>query len=148
MSSKPPDNGPENPYESPTSGAGGRGDDAAVDLFTASSRFEVGEKERHAICVTWSIWSGEEVYEIDDVEVARLRSFEVSGAREFDVGEAEKHHVEIRFRSLPFNVVEVYVDGKRHIRNLFPRLSLMIWTLAAVVCVPIGLLIVWYSGGS
>lgn len=142
-----PDTEQQNPYRSPEAPAQSRSEASTVDIFTATSAFEVGDEEKHDVRVTWSIWSGEEVYVIDDVEVARMRSFEVSGVREFDVGEEEKHKIEIRFRSLPFNVVEVFVDGKRHIRNLFPRLSFLIWTLAAVIFVPLGLTVAWFLYG-
>jgi hypothetical protein len=134
----------ENPYRSPNAASGKGGQASAVDIFTATSAFEVGEREKHDVRVTWAVWSGEEIYEIDDREVLRLRSFEFAGARKLEVGEEEKHTVEVRFRSLPFNVVEVHIDGQRRIRNLFPRLSLLLWTIAAVIGLPTGLLVAWF----
>ncbi len=74
----------------------------------------------------------------------RMRSFDFSGVRELQVGDEEKHQVEIRFRSLPFTVVEVHIDGQRRIRSLFPRLSLFFWTLALVVSIPLGLTLAWF----
>lgn len=134
----------DNPYLSPQTPAGKDGQASAVDIFTAASVFEVGNEEKHDVRITWSIWSGEEIYEVDDVEVLRLRSFDFAGARKLEVGEAEKHTVEVRFRSLPFNVVEVHIDGQRRIRNLFPKLSLLIWTMAAVIGLPLGLVVAWF----
>ncbi len=134
----------ENPYLTPKSGGGKDGETSAVDIFTATSVFEVGTAEKHEVRVTWSLWSGEEIYHVDDAEVLRMRSFDVSGARKLEVGNDEKHTIEVRFRSLPFNVVEVHIDGVRQIRNLFPRLSLLIWTMAAVIGLPTGLLVAWF----
>jgi hypothetical protein len=134
----------ENPYLSPKTGGGKGGQASAVDIFTATSAFEVGDQERHDVRITWSLWSGEEIYEVDDVEVLRMRSFDFSGARKLEVGDAEKHTVEVRFRSFPFNIVQVHVDGQRRIRNLFPQLSLLIWTMAAVIGLPLGLLVAWF----
>lgn len=134
----------DNPYLPPKTGGGKGGQASAVDIFTASSVFEVGQNEKHDVRVTWSLWSGEEIYEVDDVEVLRMRSFDWSGARKLDVGDQEKHQIEVRFRSLPFNIVEVHIDGKRQIRNLFPRLSLMLWTMAAAIGLPTGLLVAWF----
>jgi hypothetical protein len=143
MSSDQPRPERENPYRSPQA-SGKSGQASAVDIFTATSAFEVGENEKHDVRVTWAVWSGEEVYEVDNCEVLRLRSFDVAGARSLEVGDAEKHTVEVRFRSLPFNVVEVHIDGQRRIRNLFPRLSLLLWTIAAVIGLPTGLLVAWF----
>jgi hypothetical protein len=134
----------ENPYLSPKTSAGKGAQASAVDIFTASSAFEVGQQEKHDVRITWSLWSGEEIYEVDDREVLRMRSFDFSGVRTLEVGDQEKHTVEVRFRSFPFNVVEVHIDGQRRIRNLFPRLSLLIWTMAAVIGLPTGLIVAWF----
>lgn len=138
-----PDPKDANPYRSPKASLTAKGDASSVDIFTATSAFEVGEKEKHEIRITWSIWSGEEIYEVDNEEVKRIRSFDVSGVRELEVGDEEKHLVEVRFRSFPFNVAQVYVDGRRRIRNLFPRLSLLIWAMAAVIFIPLGIILAW-----
>src|SRR5690349_8999471 len=103
----------ENPYLTPKTGGGKDGQASAVDIFSASSVFEVGQEEKHDVRITWSLWSGEEIYEVDDVEVLRMRSFDWSGARTLEVGDQEKHQIVVRFRSLPFNIVEVHIDGKR-----------------------------------
>ena len=134
----------DNPYLSPQSAGDKRNQASVVDIFTATSAFEVGDTEKHDVRITWSLWSGEEVYEVDNREVLRLRSFDFAGARKLEVGDEEKHTVEVRFRSLPFNVVEVHIDGERRIRNLFPRLSLLLWTIAAVIGLPTGLLVAWF----
>jgi hypothetical protein len=143
MSSTPPPHS-ENPYATPQATGSSRAEASSVDVFTASGAFEVGNEERHDVRVTWSLWSGEEVYVVDNVEVMRLRKHGLWGARTLEVGEREKHLVEIRFRALPFTVVEVYIDGKRRIRNLFPRLGLTLWTMAAAGAIPLGLTIAWF----
>jgi hypothetical protein len=134
----------ENPYSTPQAAGSARAEASSVDIFTASGAFEVGKEEKHDVRITWSLWSGEEVYVVDDVEVLRLRKHGLWGARTFEVGEREKHQIEVRFRALPFTVVEVYVDGKRRIGNLFPRLGLLLWTIAAAGAIPIGLTIAWF----
>jgi hypothetical protein len=134
----------ENPYSTPQATDNSRAEASSVDIFTASGAFEVGNKEKHDVRITWSLWSGEEIYLVDNVEVMRLRKHGLWGARTFAVGEQEKHRIEIRFRALPFTVVEVYVDGKRRVGNLFPRLGVLLWTIAAAAAVPIGLTIAWF----
>ena len=133
-----------NPYVSPRAGGDARGEASSVDIFSAVSAFEVGDKEKHDVRVRWSLWSGEEVYMVDGEEVMRMRSFDFAGVRQLELGREEKHQVEIRFRTLPFNMVSVYVDGQRRIGNLFPRLSLLQWTIAAVFFIPLGVTVVWF----
>ena len=65
-----------NPYVSPRAGGDARGEASSVDIFSAVSAFEVGDKEKHDVRVRWSLWSGEEVYMVDGEEVMRMRSFD------------------------------------------------------------------------
>jgi hypothetical protein len=94
------------PYRSPKTG-GGKGAGVAVDIFTATSSFEVGDLERHEVRITWSLWSGEEIYEVNDIEVLRMWNFDFSRVRKLEFGNEEKHTVEVCFRSFPFNIVQV-----------------------------------------
>lgn len=91
------------------------------------ARFEVGIEERHVVEIFMSTW-GTEVYAVDGNEVLRQKSFSIWGARRFDVGDVEKHSVEIRidmfpsWKSLiaPVWIAEAYVDGVLVVADLFP----------------------------
>lgn len=91
--------------------------------------FEVGERERHRVDVYFSTW-GLEIYQVDGIEVLRIRSWSVSGERSFLVGETEYHKVAIvvdllsswKAWILPGQwQAQVYVNGKLFLDDLNPE---------------------------
>jgi hypothetical protein len=75
-----------------------------------------------------SLWNGTEVYVVDGSEVLRLRSLSLRAVRQFEVGAAERHVVQVKLDGLPSWkcliapdwIAEVYVDGQLMIADLFP----------------------------
>ncbi|MCA9204465.1 MAG: hypothetical protein KDA59_15535 [Planctomycetales bacterium] len=94
------------------------------------ARFDVGKDERHTVEICLSIWTCEEVYVVDDIEVMRITSVAFRANRRFEVGEDEKHEVEVRVDMFPSAqalispmwIAEVYVDGKLQVEELFPTM--------------------------
>jgi len=136
-----------NPYTSPESDLGRPPRRAA---------FEVGLAERHLVEAFLSLW-GTEVYAVDGVEVLRRKpELALRTTTQFDVGETEKHQVEVRFDMRPacnplrwrppWWTAEVYVDGELVVDELFPvlrrRLAAISRVLNCVLLASLALLVV------
>ncbi len=103
--------------------------------------FTVGEQELHEVGVLFLV-SGREIVMVDGDKKLETRSFALSATRSLIVGNDERHHVEIRSRTVPLWSVQAFVDGQRHARQLFPDLQLlfkMTMSLLAIF-VPIALI--------
>jgi hypothetical protein len=75
------------------------------------TKFEIGEAEKHLIIVDSSIVWKRVIIELDGVRVANRSHFSPGGKKfEFEVGNSEKHHVEVRAGG--FSHPELFVDGK------------------------------------
>jgi hypothetical protein len=125
--------GQVNPYESPRSEPVSHLVSSRVSFCKASATFVVGEREKHAVAVHISLWSGEEVYTVDDVEVLRRREVVSWGGRRFTVGQNERHEVEIRAAAFPLSRCRALVDGRVYIPGLFSPLHLLFETLVVIV---------------
>jgi len=76
-----------------------------------------------------SMW-GTEVYTVDGVEVLRLKSMALRATRRFEVGDPEKHLVEVKVDAFPSWkvfiapswIAEVYVDGELVVDELYPEM--------------------------
>jgi hypothetical protein len=122
---KQPDFFNENPYAAPQS----LSDPPSPGSMLRAS-LTVGTDEIHQVEILGSISSGLEIYLVDGQE--RLRTHAWCGARRFDVGDKEVHHVEVRV-SLLWSV-RVLVDGRVIIDDAFPRMHRFNRFVAAPLC--------------
>jgi hypothetical protein len=77
----------------------------------AKETFEIGEKEKHVIVVNASIFWKSITIDIDGKTMVNEHSYSpLPKEYKFDVGTAEKHHVEISVGGLA--PIKVLVDGK------------------------------------
>src|SRR5688572_24147890 len=92
-----------NPYESPRepSWPPSAGDDRST-LAGMTARFTVHTPEPHEVEVYCSRWTGLEIYHIDGKLRLRTRSFGLSSTRQFEIGDAETHVLEITLKSFPW----------------------------------------------
>lgn len=147
----------ENPYASPKSDAelqSEAGQKAQRGLPPRRASFSVGEQETHLVEIYLSSW-GEEVYMVDGEEVLRESTMAMKVLRQFEVGETEKHTVEVRidmgpsWKSLsrPDWQAEVYVDNNLVIEELFPIMRKNLETLHRIVNISlaIGLAILLFA---
>lgn len=114
--------------------------------------FTVGESEKHTVGIHFSYF-GKEVYTVDGLDVLRINSLSTRGVRQFELGEVEKHSIEIRmdvlatwkcFFSAHDWIAEAYVDGELVVEDLIPkmrrrintiiRITLMTCTLILMTC--------------
>jgi hypothetical protein len=73
-------------------------------------KFEIGEKERHTVFVHNDLVLKHITIEIDGEKVADESHFSPKGKKfEFDIGDSEKHHLEITCGG--FSQTELLVDG-------------------------------------
>ncbi len=77
----------------------------------SKTKFEIGETEKHLIIVENSILWKRVIIELDGEKVVNESHFSPGGKKfEFEVGNSEKHHVEVRAGG--FSHSELFVDGK------------------------------------
>lgn len=72
-------------------------------------KFEVGENEKHTVFVNANPILKYIRIEVDGVRVVNVANFQPSRKLELDVGESEKHHLEVDIRA--FTPVKLFVDG-------------------------------------
>ena len=77
----------------------------------AKAKFEIGETEKHIIVVDTSVFWKSITIELDGKKVVSKSHF-IPGPENFqyDVGDYEKHHVEISAGG--FSPIKLFVDGK------------------------------------
>ncbi len=77
----------------------------------SKTNFEIGEKEKHLLTVSWSIVSKRILIKLDDEKLVDKGHF-TPGPEQFtfDVGDTEKHKVEVSVGG--FSHLKVLVDGK------------------------------------
>ncbi len=76
----------------------------------SKASFEVGENEKHVIFVHASpLWKYIRV-EVDGKKVLHVANLTPTRKLELDIGETEKHHLEIDLRAL--TPTKLFVDGK------------------------------------
>ena len=74
-------------------------------------KFEIGENEKHTVTVNASALLKFIKIEVDGKKVVNEANFTPSAKKfELDVGNAEKHHLEIS--AGPFSPIKLFVDGK------------------------------------
>ena len=75
------------------------------------AKFEIGEKEKHTIVVNASALLKFIRIEVDGEKVVNEANFQPLAKKfQLDVGNSEKHHLEIS--AGPFSPITVVVDGK------------------------------------
>ena len=75
------------------------------------ARFEIGETEKHTIIVNASALLKYIKIELDGEKVVNEANFQPLAKKfELDVGNSEKHHLEIS--AGPFSSIKLFVDGK------------------------------------
>ncbi len=73
--------------------------------------FEFGEKEKHVITVSWSIFSKHLVVDLDGEKIANKMHLSPEPEKfNLDVGESEKHHVEVSIGGMSHT--KIFLDGK------------------------------------
>ena len=81
------------------------------DEIMAKAVFEIGEKEKHRFAVKWSLFMKHLTIELDGEKVTdEFHYSPVPKKYHFDVGNTEKHQVEISAGG--FSAIKVFVDGK------------------------------------
>lgn len=80
-------------------------------------RFEVGESEKHIIAVNANPVFKYIRVEVDGERVINVANLTPSRKLQLDVGNSEKHNVEIDIRA--FSPIKLYVDGKE-IKQILP----------------------------
>ena len=100
--------------------------------------FQVGENPTHTVDVYLSVWSGLEMYRVDQHDVIRLRSFALWGQRELVVNDAP---LVIRYRMLPLWSAQASYDGDIVVPELFPGLSALFRGLTMLVSVGFGIVL-------
>ncbi len=76
----------------------------------SKARFEVGENEKHVIFVNANpLWKYIRV-EVDGERVLNVANFTPTRKLELDVGNTEKHHLEIDIRAL--SPIKLFIDGE------------------------------------
>lgn len=93
-------------------------------------RFQVGCDEVYTILVESSLWTGLRTHAIDAAGVSTPVH---RGACRFEVGERERHEVEIQVDRTAS--VNAFVDGELVEKNLFPRTRAVIVALVFVFSV-------------
>lgn len=76
----------------------------------SKAKFEVGESEKHIIGVNSNPFLKNIRIEVDGERVVSVANFQPSRKLEIDVGEVEKHHLEIDIRAL--SPIRLFVDGE------------------------------------
>lgn len=74
------------------------------------AKFEIGVVEKHVIDVNANPFTKRIRIEVDGERVINVANFQPSRQFEIDVGNLEKHHVQINIRAL--SPVKLLVDGK------------------------------------
>jgi len=114
----------ENPYSPPATVHHRAG--------VACRSFQVGREEINTVIVETSLWTGLSTHSTD----AAGNSTPVQrGPRQFEVGERERHQVEIQVDRTAR--VNAFVDGELVERNLFPRVRAVIFAMIALFSVSI-----------
>ncbi|MHB1708174.1 MAG: hypothetical protein ACYCT2_01685 [Thermoplasmataceae archaeon] len=76
----------------------------------SKAKFEIGENEKHIIDISANPFLKYIRIEVDGKRVIDVANFTPSRKFQLDVGELEKHQVEIRIRAL--SPIKLFVDGK------------------------------------
>ena len=77
----------------------------------AKAKFEIGATEKHTIIVNASALLKYTAIEVDGEKVVNEANFQPSSKKfQLDVGNSEKHHLEIS--AGPFSSIKLFVDGK------------------------------------
>jgi hypothetical protein len=77
----------------------------------AKVKFEIGENEKHTVTVNASALLKFIKIEVDGKKVVNESNFTPSAKKfQLDVGDVEKHHLEIS--AGPFSPITLFVDGK------------------------------------
>ena len=80
------------------------------------AKFEIGKTEKHTIIVNASALLKYIKIEVDGEKVVNESNFQPSAKKfELDVGNSEKHHLEIS--AGPFSPIILFVDGKEAQRS-------------------------------
>jgi hypothetical protein len=75
------------------------------------AKFEIGENEKHSIVVNASALLKFIKIDVDGEKVVNEANFQPLAKKfELDVGNSEKHHVEVS--AGPFSPIKLFVDGK------------------------------------
>lgn len=78
-------------------------------------KFEIGETEKHTIDVNANPLLKYIRIDVDGKRVINVPNFQPSREFELDVGNEEKHHLEIHIRA--FSPVKLIVDGKETLKS-------------------------------
>lgn len=117
-----------------------RGDSPARVVSSTCATFSVGQREVHEVGVLFSA-SERQIVTVDGQKKLDRRSFALWGSRSLTVGDEERHDVRIQWTALPMWSAQAFVDGQRHVDELFPDIRLlfkmMMTMLAAVVAVAV-----------
>ncbi len=74
------------------------------------AKFEIGEAEKHTVAVNANPFLKYIRIEVDGERVINVPNFQPSREFELDVGDSERHHLEIHIRAL--TPVKLLVDGE------------------------------------
>ena len=86
------------------------------------SSLRFGEKDEHTFTVRFSQLTGKEVYLLDGEEIRRARNWRLCFSEHFEIGDIEKHNLEIRVSTYPWKA-EVFLNRQRIVDGLFPDLA-------------------------
>jgi hypothetical protein len=82
----------------------------------SKAKFEIGENEKHLIDINANPFLKYIRIEVDGKRVIDVANFTPSRKFQLDIGESEKHQVEILIRAL--SPIKLFVDGKEAQRQL------------------------------
>ena len=75
-------------------------------------KFIIGDKEKHEIDVSYSVWTGQLKVEVDGKRVAKDTVWGTKRDLSFTIGDEETHELQIKISGVVSGRIELYVDGK------------------------------------
>ncbi len=108
---------------------------------SAFRSFKVGGDEINTVFVEASLWTGLKTHSSN---AARKSTPVQRGTCRFELGERERHQVEIQVDRI--GRVSAFVDGKLVERNMFPLLHAVIFCLVFVFSVLVFAMSIWFYG--
>ena len=81
------------------------------------SIFLIGETEKHEVEIYRSQWTNKVVVKIDGEIASRKTLWKKGTFFTLEVGEREKHEIELKYSGIYFPKVKCFVDGKPHLRE-------------------------------
>jgi len=118
------------------------GDDSPRRVVSSTyATFAVGQQEVHEVGML-STGFGRTIYTIDHEKKLDVRSFSLRGSRSLTVGDDERHDVRIQWKALPFWSVQAFVDGQRHIDELYPDIRLLFRMMMTMLAVSVTLAVI------